>query len=153
LRLGEAVTTGDPALVERLVANLLDNALRYNEPGGWVSAWTGIRGGSPTLEIANSGPVIDPRAVDALAQPFRRLNGARGSPASASGPRGGLGLGLSIVCAIAEAHGARFDAAARSAGGLRIEVRFEPEPSMPANTSTSSGALASPAPAGLLTPS
>jgi len=118
LELGSAWTSGDEALLERLASNLVDNAVRYNEPGGWISVRTGIRDGSPTLEVANSGRPIDPNAVAELTEPFRRLQ--------CSGGRDGLGLGLSIVHAISVAHGASFHAAAPPEGGLRVTISFGP---------------------------
>jgi signal transduction histidine kinase len=116
--LGDACTTGDPALVERLVANLLDNALHYNQSHGWVRAWTGLRDGRPTLRVVNTGPVISPDQAAVLAEPFRRLNGER------TGHKDGLGLGLSIVGAIATAHDADLHLTPRPSGGLEVEVRF-----------------------------
>ena len=118
--LGEARTAGDPALVERLAANLVDNAVHHNQPGGWVSVWTGVDGGCPTLRVANAGPVISPEEVGALVEPFRRCNGDR------TGHTRGLGLGLSIVGAIAAAHGADLRVGARAEGGLDVDVRFQP---------------------------
>jgi signal transduction histidine kinase len=118
LELEEAATTGDPRLVERLVANLLDNARYHNVEQGWISVWTGMRAGRPTLLVCNSGPKIDPARVGQLIEPFRRLNGDRPSPTH------GLGLGLSIVSAIASAHGAELSATPRAKGGLDVEVRF-----------------------------
>jgi signal transduction histidine kinase len=115
--LGDACTTGDPALVERLVANLLDNALHY-QSHGWVRAWTGLRDGRPTLRVVNTGPVIPPDQAAVLAEPFRRLNGER------TGHKDGLGLGLSIVGAIAAAHDADLHLTPRPSGGLEVEVRF-----------------------------
>jgi signal transduction histidine kinase len=117
----EAPATGDPRLVERLVANLLDNGMKYNQDHGWLRAWTGVRDGRPAIEIENSGPVIAADEVAVLTEPFRRLNGSR-PPSGAPG----LGLGLSIVAAIAEAHDARFGAVPRPDGGLRVEVSFPP---------------------------
>jgi signal transduction histidine kinase len=119
--LQEAPTTGDPRLVERLVSNLIDNGLKYNQDHGWVRARTGVRDGRAVIEIENSGPVVAADQVAQLTEPFRSLNGHE----SASGPRG-LGLGLSIVAAIAEAHDASFAAHPRADGGLRIDVRFPP---------------------------
>jgi signal transduction histidine kinase len=116
--LGDARTTGDPALVERLVANLVDNALHYNQSHGWVRAWTGLRDGRPTLRVVNTGPVIRAEQAAGLAEPFRRLNGDR------TGHKDGLGLGLSIVGAIASAHGADLHLTPRAGGGLEVEVRF-----------------------------
>jgi signal transduction histidine kinase len=122
--LGEARTTGDPAMVERLVANLVENAVRHNRPHGWVTAWTGVRAGRPTVEVANSGPVVEPEQVEELVKPFRRLDGELG----ATDPSNGLGLGLSIVQAIAEAHGARLTTVARPEGGLEVAVSFPDAP-------------------------
>jgi signal transduction histidine kinase len=128
--LGDANTTGDKAMVERLVANLIENAVRYNEPGGWVSAWTGLRDGLPTLEVTNPGPVVASDQIEALVKPFVRAGGnGRAEPAGEpnGGPRKavrGLGLGLSIVQAIADAHGARLATFARQEGGLKVTVVF-----------------------------
>ena len=122
--LGDASTTGDPAMVERLVANLMQNAIRYNEPGGWVTAWTGIRDGEPTVEVTNPGPVVRPEQVEELVKPFSRLDGNGSIAARNADARRGLGLGLSIVQAIVDAHGARLTTAPRAEGGLRVSVRF-----------------------------
>jgi len=117
--LGEACTSGDQAMVERLVANLVENAVRYNEPGGWVTAWTGVRRGRPTIEVTNAGPVVSDADVEELVKPFYR---AGGNGNSANGH--GLGLGLSIVHAIAEAHDASLTTEPRPDGGLRVAVAF-----------------------------
>ncbi len=123
--LREASTTGDPRLLERLVANLLENALKYNLEHGWVRVSTKGDGGDPALRVLNSGPPIDSAAVGELVQPFRRLNGSHGD--GPGRPRG-VGLGLSIVAAIAEAHGARLVVRARAQGGLDVEVVFPSHP-------------------------
>ena len=118
--LGDALTTGDPALLERLAANLIDNALRYNlEAGGWVSVRSGVSGGLPTLRVSNSGPLVCDDEVAMLTEPFRRLNGSRTETR-------GSGLGLSIVAAIASAHGAMLATHPRPEGGLDVEVSFPP---------------------------
>jgi signal transduction histidine kinase len=116
--LGESITIGDPALVERLVVNLLQNAINHNHPNGWVTAATGVRGGRPTLSVTNSGAVIPTDQAALLTEPFRRLNGNR------TGHSRGVGLGLSIVDAIAAAHGAELRATPREEGGLEVEVAF-----------------------------
>ncbi len=118
--LGDACTTGDQAMVERLVANLIENAVRHNEPGGWVSAWTGRRDGSATVEVTNAGPVVERAQVEELVKPFHRA----GENGNGNGNGPGLGLGLSIVQAIAEAHGAVLETEARPEGGLRVAVAF-----------------------------
>ena len=118
---GDARTIGDQAMVERLVVNLIENAVRYNEPGGWVSAWTGVRDGRPAIEVANAGPVVGPGQVEELVKPFYRV----GERANGRG----LGLGLSIVQAIAEAHDAQLETEARAEGGLRVTIAF-PRPGL-----------------------
>jgi signal transduction histidine kinase len=119
--LGPACLLGDARLAERLAANLVDNAVAHNVPGGRIQVTTGERDGQPFLSVANTGPVIAPAEVTGLFEPFRRGGADR--------TRGdGLGLGLSIVRAIAAAHGARLRARARPGGGLDIQVRFPPLP-------------------------
>ena len=125
--LGDAATTGDPAMVERLVANLVQNAVRYNEPDGWVTAWTGLRDGEPTVEVTNTGPVVAPDQVDELVKPFSRLDTNGGVAARSADGREGLGLGLSIVQAIVDAHGARLTTDPRAEGGLKVAVSFPAE--------------------------
>jgi signal transduction histidine kinase len=114
--LDPAPTSGDPALGERLVANLVDNAVRHNVPSGRIEVETGTRDGRAVLTIANSGPVVPSAELDRLFQPFQRL--------AADGQDDGLGLGLSIVHAIATAHGATLTTRARPDGGLAVEVSF-----------------------------
>jgi signal transduction histidine kinase len=121
-----AWTMGDPPLLERLVVNLLDNAARYNKPPDgsrrWIRVWTGMRAGQPVLEVVNSGPVIDAGRAGELVEPFRRSDADQGS--EENGQRQGLGLGLSIVAAIADAHGARLMITPRGEGGLAVGVTF-----------------------------
>jgi signal transduction histidine kinase len=108
-----APLTGDPALIERLVANLVENAVRYNVIGGSVHVTT--RPG--LVRVENTGPVIRPEDVRRLAEPFERLQ------RESTGP--GAGLGLSIVRAVADAHGARLLLEPRAGGGLVAEVAFD----------------------------
>ncbi|HEY3871898.1 MAG TPA: HAMP domain-containing sensor histidine kinase [Actinocrinis sp.] len=110
-----APCSGDPQLMGRLLANLVDNAIRHNTADGWIELATGTRDGRATLAVRNSGPVVPPAEVDRLFLPFQRLDGARTH-------QEGHGLGLSIVQAIADAHGAELHAEPEPAGGLRIEV-------------------------------
>jgi len=123
-RLESAPVLGDPQLVERLVVNLTDNAVRHNLPAGegsWVSVWTGLDArGRPGLRIENSGPVIAADQAAGLFQPFRRLGVER------VGKRDGLGLGMSIVAAVVAAHGGRVRARTRPQGGLVVEVSLPP---------------------------
>jgi len=116
--LGAAPATGDPNLVESLVANLVDNALRHNLAGGLVEIATKAEDGRAILTVRNTGKPVAPGDVDRLFQPFQRLGHDR------VGHDGGHGLGLAIVRAIADAHRAAVTARARPAGGLDLEVRF-----------------------------
>ena len=116
--LGAAPTRGDARLVESLVANLVDNALRHNLPGGQVTVSTTAADGRAVLSVANTGPVVPADDVDRLFQPFQRLTGERLRHDS------GHGLGLAIVRAIAGAHNAELTAYARPEGGLNVAVGF-----------------------------
>ncbi|MFF3763419.1 ATP-binding protein [Streptomyces sp. NPDC001922] len=111
-----APLTGDPVLLERLVQNLLQNAIRYNTADGWVRGTCRRSGGSVRLTLANSGPVVAAHEVPALFEPFRRLDDRVGSA------RGGMGLGLSIVRSVARAHGGTAVATPRQGGGLEVAV-------------------------------
>lgn len=113
-----AVLGGDPLLIERLAANLIDNATRHNVPGGTIEVTTGSGDGRGFLSVANTGPVIPPAQVGRLFQPFQKLSG-RGTHGGQ-----GHGLGLSIVQAIATAHGAAVVARPLPSGGLTITVTF-----------------------------
>ena len=115
-----AALDGDTLLIERLVANLIDNAVRHNVPGGRVEVETGTRHGRAVLSVVNTGPVVPPAEVDRLFQAFQRYGPRRARR------KDGHGLGLSIVCAIATAHGATITAQAPPRGGLTIEVAFPP---------------------------
>jgi signal transduction histidine kinase len=120
-KLQDAPTTGDPRLLERLAANLIDNAIRHNTAGGWVSATSAVEDGQAVLRVANSGPTIAPEELEQLTRPFHRLAGRTGR-----GDGDGHGLGLSIIDAIATAHGATLAFQPLPAGGLQAEVRFPP---------------------------
>jgi len=120
--LGAAPIQGDPRLIERLIANLVQNAVRHNIPGGWVEVTTGTRQRRPFIAVANTGPVIDPAEVERLFQPFERLGSARTSHGA------GHGLGLPIVRAVAGAHRADVAVRAQPDGGLLVEVVFAPPP-------------------------
>jgi signal transduction histidine kinase len=115
---GDAEVGGDRSLLESLIANLVDNAARHNVEGGRVEVSTTTVAGRPTLIVRNTGPVIDGDQVAALFEPFRRLGQDR------VGEGDGHGLGLAIVAAIADAHGATVDARARPAGGLDVDISF-----------------------------
>ncbi len=116
--LAPAPTAGDPRLVERLVANLIENAIRHNIPQGHVEITTGVRGRHAFLTVANGGPTIPPGEVPRLLQPFQRLHGTRTDHAN------GNGLGLAIVNAVAAAHRATLGVQPGPDGGLTVEVMF-----------------------------
>ncbi len=116
-----ASTWGERQLLERMIANLIDNAIRYNERGGHVTVRTRRRQESIELTVANGGPRIEPDDARALVEPFKRLD--RGT--------GGLGLGLSIVHSVVVAHGGTTELRAPEEGGLLVAVTL-PAASQPA---------------------
>jgi signal transduction histidine kinase len=116
-----AETSGDPHLLERMVSNLVDNAVRHNTQGGEVSLESGTRDSRAFLHVANSGPRIPDELVPSLFEPFRRMEGRTGSGA-------GAGLGLAIARSVAAAHGAALEASARPAGGLDVRVDLPARP-------------------------
>jgi len=136
-----APVIGDARLTACLASSLLDNGLRHNLPGspgapggssgghggsygsyGWVHVFTGTRRGCAILSVVNSGPLIRPADIGWLLEPFHRRTR---EPAAGLG---GLGLGLTLVKSIAQAHGARLCVRALPAGGLDVEVRFPRPP-------------------------
>jgi signal transduction histidine kinase len=117
-RAAAAPALGDPILVESLVSNLVDNALRHNVSGGNVKVATVAAPGRATLSVHNTGPLISSDEVERLFQPLQQIGRERVSHTN------GHGLGLSIVRAIAQAHGATITAIPRSEGGLDVEVTF-----------------------------
>jgi signal transduction histidine kinase len=119
-QLGPAPVAGDPALLERMVANLVENAVRHNQPPGWLEVATGTSDGRAFVQVANGGQEIPTDQVESLFEPFRRLHGR---VASASAVRG-AGLGLSIVRSVARAHGGDAHAIALAGGGLQVTVRL-----------------------------
>ncbi|WP_018350654.1 sensor histidine kinase [Longispora albida] len=114
-----APVAGDPHLLESLTGNLIGNAVRHNVPGGTIDVSASTVDGRASLTVVNSGPVIPPERLAELFQPFQRLGGRRHD--------GGHGLGLAIVRAIADAHGAQLVPYARPEGGLQIQILF-PQP-------------------------
>jgi signal transduction histidine kinase len=112
-------------LVERLVANLLTNAVRHNIAGGRVEVRAGVKDRRAVLSVTNTGPLIPIAEVDRLFQPFQRLDRRRANYPD------GHGLGLSIVRAIATAHDATITAHPVPDGGLSVSVSF-PQPASPA---------------------
>ncbi|MEO3742263.1 HAMP domain-containing sensor histidine kinase [Plantactinospora sp. B5E13] len=108
-----AVTRGSPALLARLVANVVDNAVTHNQSGGWIRIAGDADERRIVLVVETAGPVLDQREVDRLGRPFERLGAER---------TGSSGLGLSIVAAVAAAHGGRLALLARPTGGLRVSI-------------------------------
>ena len=123
-----APAAGDPGLAESLVANLVDNAVRHNRPDGRVQVSVTASEGQAVLAVSNTGEPVPPAEVDRLFQPFQRLGADRVRGA------GGHGLGLAIVRAIADAHGAVLTAAPAPGGGLAVQVTFPPGTAEPAGT-------------------
>jgi signal transduction histidine kinase len=114
--LNEAPVTGDAVLLERLIANLLDNAERYNTDGGTVSVATSTDNGASTLRVTNTGEVVPADQLDRLFLPFTRLDDRTRHQ--------GFGLGLTLVSSIAAVHGGTIQTAAIATGGLDISVRL-----------------------------
>jgi signal transduction histidine kinase len=111
-----APVEGDPVLLDRLIENLVANAIAYNLESGWIEVASGASEGVATLRVANAGAPIDPAAAEGLFERFRRLDDSR------SRESGGYGLGLAIVRAVARHHGGEAHARALPGGGLEITV-------------------------------
>jgi signal transduction histidine kinase len=118
-KLSEALVSGDPLLLERLLANLVGNAIRYNEPGGWAEIEVTSQPATG-LTVSNTGPCVPAEQVPALFEPFRRLGADR------TGHGGGAGLGLSIIRSITAAHGGTVRARPRPGGGLIVQIDLPP---------------------------
>ncbi len=115
VNLQTAETNGDPMLLERLIGNLINNAVRHNYLGGWLRVETGTTTNHSYLQIANSGQVIPDQVVQSLFEPFRRIQPRTNTTE-------GVGLGLAIVKSIAAAHHANIEAHAQPQGGIAIRV-------------------------------
>ncbi len=109
-----AVISGDSVLVERLIANLVDNAVRYNTAAGDIWIETRTAGGNSQIVVTNTGPIITPADTDRIFQPFQRLNERTSHQ--------GFGLGLAIVASIAAIHNGTVSARPRDGGGLTVTV-------------------------------
>ena len=112
-RLRPRLVAGEQVLLERLVANLVQNALKYNRPGGTVDVRVDVE---PALLVLNTGDDVPPDEVSALFEPFRRRSGARIDHS------GGAGLGLAIARSITRAHEGIIKASSTGQDGLRVEV-------------------------------
>ncbi len=113
-----APVLGSETLLTRMVENVIENAIRHNAPAGWISVRTEIDGTVARLVVESGGAPLDESAVRELAEPFRRLGAER------TGSENGVGLGLSIVAAIATAHGGVLELHARAEGGLRVQIEL-----------------------------
>jgi signal transduction histidine kinase len=116
-KLDQAAVAGDPQLLERMVANLVGNAIRHNEPGGWIGVRAGRSAEDAYLEVCNSGPFVAEDEIPGLFEPFRRLKARTGADE-------GVGLGLSIIRSVASAHGATVNARSQPEGGLAVRVEI-----------------------------
>ncbi|GAA3870166.1 ATP-binding protein [Saccharothrix violaceirubra] len=115
---------GDAVLLEHLVLNLVQNAVRHNEPGGRVRVRVG-----PDLWVENTGPVVPEELVASLTEPFRRMDRA--------GSDRGVGLGLTIVASVVAAHRGTLSVRARPGGGLSVRVALPHAPTEDASESCS----------------
>ncbi len=121
--LDPAPMRGNAVLLERLVINLVQNGVRHNHPGGWVEVSTWARRGRAGVEVRNSGPVVPAEEVEGLFEPFRRRGQERVESSR------GVGLGLSIVQAVARAHDGTATAEGSAEGGLTVRVAL-PSPAV-----------------------
>ncbi len=119
--LGPAPARGDRVLLERMIANLVENAVRHNNPGGWIGIRTIQQADGAVFEIANTGPSVPVEQIPTLFEPFARAEQRLNSS-------DGVGLGLSIASAIARAHNATITARPRPAGGLDMSVTISTSP-------------------------
>jgi signal transduction histidine kinase len=124
------VVMGDAFLLERVIQNLIENGIQYNQPeGGWVRVTTAVARDRVELVVENTGPVVPAYEIPGLFEPFRRLASTDrlAGPNRASIVRG-AGLGLSIVRSVANTHGGTVEATAREGGGLIVCVRVPAAP-------------------------
>lgn len=128
LALETATVMGDRMLLDRLVGNLVENAIRYTPRGGWVRVAVATEAGSAVLRVANSGPVLAPQVIADLFEPFQRGRSDR------TGRTRGFGLGLAIVRSVATAHDGEVAATSPAEGGLVVTVRL-PAADTPLSTS------------------
>ena len=114
----DAWLPGSETLLSRMVENVIENAVRHNQPGGWMRVRTETAQRTVAIVVESGGAQLEQSAVEQLAQPFRRLRAER------TGSERGVGLGLSIVSAIASAHGGELELKARAEGGLQVTIRL-----------------------------
>ncbi len=114
LALGTARVHGDRFLLQRLVANLVDNAIKHNHAGGWLKVTVRPEGGEAVLEVSNTGDRMTDEQLEVITKPFHRTDGRRP----------GYGLGTTVVQSVVRSHGGRVDLAARPDGGLVVTVHL-----------------------------
>lgn len=114
LDLGTAVVEGDPYLLERLLANLVDNAITHNAAPGWVRVAVDTAGARVVVRVSNGGALLSAGDLERMLEPFERL----------APDRPGFGLGMTIVRSVTEAHGGTVRLGARPAGGLDVTVEL-----------------------------
>ena len=134
-----ALVTGNATLLARMAGNLISNAIRHNDRGGWLRIQTRAGQATVHLTVENGGGMLDPASVKELAQPFRRLAGDR------IGSAHGTGLGLSIVAAIVGAHNGSLQLHARPQGGLRAVVELPRAPAGSGPAAEPAAAVTAPA--------
>lgn len=127
----DAAVSGSEILLTRMVGNVIDNAVRHNQHGGWIQVTAQADWAQARLVVETGGPVLDDSEIRELARPFRRLAPDR------TGSENGTGLGLSIVAAIAATHHGTLKLHARPQGGLRVVI------TLPAATQTATAGLPS----------
>jgi signal transduction histidine kinase len=118
VQLGSADVVGSQTLLARMVANLVGNAIRHNQPGGFIDVRTESDACAARLIVENGGALLDPDEVAQLSEPFKRLGAER------TGSATGVGLGLSIVASIVTAHRGTLDLQAGPEGGLRVLIEL-----------------------------
>ena len=121
--LESAPVTGDPAVLDRFVLTLVENACRYNTDGELVRMATGVADGAARLQVENDGPALTAADVPALFERFHR-GGAGSARSRGDAQADGHGLGLAIALAVVETHGGTLNAQPRPGGGLLITARF-----------------------------
>ena len=110
--------TGDRRLLEQVLANLVDNAVKYTDPGGRITLRAAVEGGRARLSVADTGCGIPAAALERIFERFFRVDRAR------SRKLGGTGLGLAIVKHIVLLHGGEVDVASRVGEGSEFTVRL-----------------------------
>lgn len=129
LELGNVTVEGDPFLLERLIANLVDNGITHNiDHDGWLRISVDSQNGRGVIAVSNSGEMLTAEDVEHITEPFHRM----------SEDRPGFGLGMTIVRSVVDAHGGEVRIDPRADGGLdiRVELPATAEPKVPVGASS-----------------